>query len=122
DVLDNRSPSYAGDLGVSANPALAERGRAADLLVAVGRRLGATTPAGSHRPPRAGAGGRGPPARAWSPSIPAWPSWAGSTSPTWPSTRPWARSWPPGARSRRAGGRARRAGPRLPGTNTWAGS
>ena len=46
DVLDNRSPSYAGDLGVSANPALAERVRAADLLVAVGPRLGAVTTAG----------------------------------------------------------------------------
>jgi acetolactate synthase I/II/III large subunit len=46
DVLDNRSPSYAGDLGVSANPALAERVRAADLLVAVGPRLGAITTGG----------------------------------------------------------------------------
>jgi acetolactate synthase I/II/III large subunit len=46
DVLDNRSPSYAGDLGVSPNPALAERVRAADLLVAVGPRLGAITTGG----------------------------------------------------------------------------
>jgi acetolactate synthase-1/2/3 large subunit len=46
DVLDNRSPSYVGDLGVSANPALAERVRAADLLVAVGPRLGAITTGG----------------------------------------------------------------------------
>ena len=46
DVLDNRSPSYAGDLGVSANPALAERVRAADLVVAVGPRLGAITTGG----------------------------------------------------------------------------
>jgi len=46
DVLDNRSPSYAGDLGVSANPALAERVRAADLLVVAGPRLGAITTAG----------------------------------------------------------------------------
>jgi acetolactate synthase I/II/III large subunit len=46
DVLDNRSASYAGDLGVSANPALAERVRAADLLVAVGPRLGAITTGG----------------------------------------------------------------------------
>jgi acetolactate synthase I/II/III large subunit len=43
DVLDNRSPSYVGDLGVSPNPALAERVRAADLLVAVGPRLGEIT-------------------------------------------------------------------------------
>jgi acetolactate synthase I/II/III large subunit len=42
-VLDNRSPSYVGDLGVSPNPALAERVRAADLLVAVGPRLGEIT-------------------------------------------------------------------------------
>jgi acetolactate synthase-1/2/3 large subunit len=46
DVLDNRSPSYAGDLGVSPNPALAERVRAADLLIAVGPRLGAITTGG----------------------------------------------------------------------------
>jgi acetolactate synthase I/II/III large subunit len=43
DVLDNRSPSYVGDLGVSPNPALAERVRAADLIVAVGPRLGEIT-------------------------------------------------------------------------------
>jgi acetolactate synthase I/II/III large subunit len=46
DVLDNRSPSYVGDLGVSPNPALAERVRAADLLVAVGPRLGEITTGG----------------------------------------------------------------------------
>jgi acetolactate synthase I/II/III large subunit len=46
DVLDNRSPSYVGDLGVSANPALAERVRAADLLVAIGPRLGEITTGG----------------------------------------------------------------------------
>jgi acetolactate synthase I/II/III large subunit len=46
DVLDNRSPSYAGDLGVSPNPALAERVRATDLLIAVGPRLGAITTGG----------------------------------------------------------------------------
>jgi acetolactate synthase I/II/III large subunit len=43
DVLDNRSPSYVGDLGVSPNPALAERVRAADLIVALGPRLGEIT-------------------------------------------------------------------------------
>jgi acetolactate synthase-1/2/3 large subunit len=43
DVLDNRSSSYVGDLGVSPNPALAERVRAADLVVAVGPRLGEIT-------------------------------------------------------------------------------
>jgi acetolactate synthase I/II/III large subunit len=46
DVLDNRSPSYIGDLGVGANPALAERVRAADLLLVVGARLGGITTAG----------------------------------------------------------------------------
>jgi acetolactate synthase-1/2/3 large subunit len=46
DVLDNRSPSYVGDLGVSTNPALAERVRAADLVVAVGPRLGEITTGG----------------------------------------------------------------------------
>jgi acetolactate synthase I/II/III large subunit len=46
DTLDNRSPSYAGDLGVGANPALAERVRAADLLLAIGPRLGEITTGG----------------------------------------------------------------------------
>src|SRR6266545_3465283 len=46
DVLDNRSPGYVGDLGVGANPALAERVRAADLLLVVGARLGEITTGG----------------------------------------------------------------------------
>jgi acetolactate synthase I/II/III large subunit len=46
DVLDNRSASYVGDLGVSTNPSLAERVRAADLVVAVGPRLGEITTGG----------------------------------------------------------------------------
>jgi acetolactate synthase-1/2/3 large subunit len=46
DVLDNRSPSYVGDLGTSANPALGERVRAADLLLALGPRLGEITTGG----------------------------------------------------------------------------
>ncbi|HEX2155375.1 MAG TPA: thiamine pyrophosphate-binding protein [Actinomycetes bacterium] len=46
DVLDNRSASYVGDLGVSTNPALAERVRAADLVIAVGARLGEITTGG----------------------------------------------------------------------------
>jgi acetolactate synthase-1/2/3 large subunit len=46
DVLDNRSPSYVGDLGTSANPALGERVRGADLLLAVGPRLGEITTGG----------------------------------------------------------------------------
>jgi acetolactate synthase-1/2/3 large subunit len=46
DVLDNRSASYVGDLGVGANPALGERVRAADLLLVVGARLGEITTGG----------------------------------------------------------------------------
>jgi acetolactate synthase I/II/III large subunit len=46
DVLDNRSPSYVGDLGTSANPALGERVRGADLLLAIGPRLGEITTGG----------------------------------------------------------------------------
>ncbi len=40
DYMDNRSPSYAGDLGVGANPALAKRLRDSDLLLVLGSRLG----------------------------------------------------------------------------------
>jgi len=39
-LFDNRDPCYAGDLGIGPNPALAERVRAADLILAVGGRLG----------------------------------------------------------------------------------
>ena len=40
DLMDNRSPNYAGDVGVGINPALAERIKASDLLLVVGPRLG----------------------------------------------------------------------------------
>ena len=40
DLLDNAHPAYAGDLGVGANPKLVARGRSADLVLAVGARLG----------------------------------------------------------------------------------
>jgi acetolactate synthase-1/2/3 large subunit len=40
DHIDNDSPAYAGDLGVGANPKLAERLRAADCVLALGTRLG----------------------------------------------------------------------------------
>jgi acetolactate synthase-1/2/3 large subunit len=43
DALDNDSPSYAGDVGVGLNPKLAARVREADLLLAVGPRLGEMT-------------------------------------------------------------------------------
>ena len=38
-LFDNRHPHYAGDLGLGPNPALAERVRDADLILAVGARL-----------------------------------------------------------------------------------
>ena len=40
DLLDNDSPSYAGDLGLSPNPKLVERVRSADVILALGARLG----------------------------------------------------------------------------------
>ena len=40
DVLDNRHPNYAGDVGIGINPRLAERIREADLLLVIGERLG----------------------------------------------------------------------------------
>jgi acetolactate synthase-1/2/3 large subunit len=39
DVVDNACPSYAGDVGIGVNPALAQRIRDCDLLLAVGTRL-----------------------------------------------------------------------------------
>jgi acetolactate synthase-1/2/3 large subunit len=46
DSLDNDSPSYAGDVGIGINPKLAARVREADLLLAVGPRLGEMTTSG----------------------------------------------------------------------------
>jgi acetolactate synthase-1/2/3 large subunit len=40
DYLDNRHPSYAGDLNVGVNPRLARRLREADTLLVIGSRLG----------------------------------------------------------------------------------
>lgn len=40
DRVDNRSPAYVGDLGVGANPALARRLAEADVVLALGTRLG----------------------------------------------------------------------------------
>jgi acetolactate synthase-1/2/3 large subunit len=40
DLIDNRHPAYAGDLGIGSNPRLVERLREADLVVALGARLG----------------------------------------------------------------------------------
>ncbi len=46
DYLDNRSPNYAGDVGIGINPALAARVRDADLLLVLGARLGEMTTGG----------------------------------------------------------------------------
>jgi acetolactate synthase-1/2/3 large subunit len=46
DLFDNRSPSYAGDVGIGINPKLAQRVREADLLLAIGARLGEMTTGG----------------------------------------------------------------------------
>ncbi len=43
DTLDNEHPNYAGDVGLGINPALAARIRDADLLLAIGPRLGEAT-------------------------------------------------------------------------------
>ena len=42
-IVDNMSPSYAGDVGIGINPKLADRVKNADLLVVVGARLGEMT-------------------------------------------------------------------------------
>ncbi|WP_157266190.1 thiamine pyrophosphate-binding protein [Azohydromonas aeria] len=46
DTFDNRHPNYAGDVGIGINPRLAQRVRDADLLIAVGPRLGEMTTGG----------------------------------------------------------------------------
>ena len=46
DVFDNRHPSYAGDVGIGINPELAARIEQADLVVAIGARLGEMTTGG----------------------------------------------------------------------------
>jgi len=43
DLFDNRSPNYAGDVGIGINPKLAQRVKDADVLLAVGARLGEMT-------------------------------------------------------------------------------
>jgi len=43
DLLDNRSDNYCGHLGLGVDPALAERMKSADLIVAIGSRLGENT-------------------------------------------------------------------------------
>ena len=46
DLFDNRHPNYAGDVGIAPAPALARRIRDADLILAVGPRLGEMTTGG----------------------------------------------------------------------------
>jgi acetolactate synthase I/II/III large subunit len=46
DAIDNDSPSYVGDVGIGINPKLATRVRDADLLLAIGPRLGEMTTSG----------------------------------------------------------------------------
>ena len=46
DVFDNRHPNYVGDVGIGINPKLALRIREADLVIAIGPRLGEMTTSG----------------------------------------------------------------------------
>ncbi|KQM68961.1 thiamine pyrophosphate-binding protein [Xylophilus sp. Leaf220] len=46
DTFDNHHPLYAGDVGIGINPALAQRVRDADLVLALGPRLGEMTTGG----------------------------------------------------------------------------
>jgi len=43
DTFDNHHPQYAGDVGIGLNPKLAARVKAADLIIAIGPRLGEMT-------------------------------------------------------------------------------
>ena len=46
DLFDNRHPNYAGDVGIGINPQLAARIENADLVIAIGARLGEMTTSG----------------------------------------------------------------------------
>jgi len=46
DTFDNRHPNYAGDVGIGINPKLAARVKEADLIIAIGPRLGEMTTGG----------------------------------------------------------------------------
>ena len=46
DLFDNAHPNYAGDVGIGINPRLAQRLKDADLVIAVGPRLGEMTTGG----------------------------------------------------------------------------
>ena len=46
DLFDNRHPNYIGDVGVGVNPKLGQRIKDADLIIAIGARLGEMTTSG----------------------------------------------------------------------------
>jgi acetolactate synthase I/II/III large subunit len=46
DLFDNRHPNYIGDVGIGINPKLGQRVRDADLVLAIGPRLGEMTTSG----------------------------------------------------------------------------
>jgi len=46
DLLDNRHPGYAGDVGIGINPKLSARVKDADVLLVIGERLGEMTTSG----------------------------------------------------------------------------
>ena len=46
DLFDNRHPNYVGDVGIGINPKLGQRIKDADLVIAVGARLGEATTSG----------------------------------------------------------------------------
>jgi acetolactate synthase-1/2/3 large subunit len=46
DLLDNAHPNYVGDVGIGINPKLAARVKEADLVIAIGPRLGEMTTSG----------------------------------------------------------------------------
>jgi acetolactate synthase-1/2/3 large subunit len=46
DIIDNRHPNYAGEVGINTNPKLAQRVRDSDLLIVIGARLGEITTQG----------------------------------------------------------------------------
>jgi acetolactate synthase-1/2/3 large subunit len=46
DIFDNRHPNYVGHVGLGPSPGLVERIRSADLIIAIGGRLGETTTSG----------------------------------------------------------------------------
>ncbi|MES2073148.1 MAG: thiamine pyrophosphate-binding protein [Pseudomonadota bacterium] len=46
DLVDNAHPNYVGDVGIGINPKLAQRIREADLVIAIGPRLGEMTTSG----------------------------------------------------------------------------